>query len=180
MSLKSKKSFVGHRSAILFSRILGEGVFQQPLAITLIWSTNRGCLDRLFSAATLGLAPPRRPFRRLLAVQCGRVLLRVGYQLLQIAARNAPLSPCYVPDLEPLDLAVRKLLVEWRLEVEELIVLFLFLQGTRQMTRTHYEALPPIYGVSVLPAKTLPAHGPSPNIHNRNHDEQSLTRSLNG
>ena len=35
MSTKLRKSFVGHPSAILFSRISGEGVFQQPLALTL-------------------------------------------------------------------------------------------------------------------------------------------------
>ncbi len=34
MSRKSKKSFVGHRRAILFLRISGEGVFQQPQALT--------------------------------------------------------------------------------------------------------------------------------------------------
>src|SRR5262245_14558647 len=34
MSRKSRKSFVGHPSAILFSRISGERVFQHPQAIT--------------------------------------------------------------------------------------------------------------------------------------------------
>jgi hypothetical protein len=34
MSRKLRKSFVGHRSAILFLGISSEGVFQQPQAIT--------------------------------------------------------------------------------------------------------------------------------------------------
>jgi hypothetical protein len=36
MSRKLKKSLVGHPSAILFLQISGEGVFQHPLAFTLI------------------------------------------------------------------------------------------------------------------------------------------------
>jgi len=36
MSRKSQKSFVGHRRAILFLRISGEGVFQQPRLIATV------------------------------------------------------------------------------------------------------------------------------------------------
>jgi hypothetical protein len=90
----------------------------------------------------------RRPFRRTglpsLAVQCSCVLLRVGHQLLQIAAWNAPLSPRYIPNVEALDSAVRKLLVEGPLEVEELIVLFLFFKGSEDDQIVPYVAAGPL------------------------------------
>ena len=41
MSTKLRKSFVGHPSAILFSRISGEGVFQQPRDFSPIDSKRR-------------------------------------------------------------------------------------------------------------------------------------------
>ncbi|HEX3822062.1 MAG TPA: hypothetical protein VHW45_17160 [Candidatus Sulfotelmatobacter sp.] len=108
------------------------------------------------------------------------MLLRIIHQLLQIAAWNAPLSACHIPNVEALDLAVRKLLVEGPLEVEELIVLFLFFEGSRQMPSTYEETCPPAHGLSIPSTESLPTHRPPSDIHNRNDDEQLLTHALDG
>jgi len=70
---------------------------------------------------------------------------------------------------------------EWLLEVEELIMLLLLFERVRQMACAYEEALSPICAAaSVLPAKALPPHGPSPDVHDRNHDEQPLARPFDG
>src|SRR5579859_2173493 len=114
-----------------------------------------------------------------LAVRGACVLLRVGYQLLQITSRNAPLSTRDIPDVDALDSAFRKLLVEGRLEVEELIVLLLLLQILRQISGAYEEALPSVHFVSVRPPEALPPQGPSSNVHHRDHDKELLARPLN-